>query len=142
MRVASIYTYPVKGCRRVDRDTARVEPWGLDGDRRWLIVDEHGLGLTQRQHRELVTVRAVPRPGGLTLDAPGLAPLDLAEPGGGEAIQVRVFRGRPPAPVRAAGPRRTTGCTGCWGAPPGWSGSATPPATSFPGRLRPAPGPR
>ncbi|WP_246835412.1 MOSC N-terminal beta barrel domain-containing protein [Micromonospora sp. MH33] len=88
----------------MDRDTARVEPWGLDGDRRWLIVDERGLGLTQRQHRELVTVRAVSRPGGLTLDAPGLGPLDLAEPTGGEAVQVRVFRGRPPAPVRAAGP--------------------------------------
>lgn len=88
----------------MERDTARVDPWGLDGDRRWLIVDEHGVGLTQREHRELVTMRAVSRPGGLILDAPGLAPLDLAEPTGGEAMQVRVFRGRPPAPVRAAGP--------------------------------------
>jgi uncharacterized protein YcbX len=87
----------------MDRDTARVEPWGLDGDRRWLIVNEHGIGLTQRQHRQLVTVRAVSRPGGLTLDAPGLATLDLAEPTVGEVIQVRVFRGRPPSPVRAAG---------------------------------------
>jgi len=104
MRVASIHTYPVKGCRRVDRDTARVEPWGLDGDRRWLIVDDHGVGLTQRQHHQLATIRATPRPGGLTLDAPGLAPLDLAEPVGGEEIQVRVFRGRPPTPVRVAGP--------------------------------------
>lgn len=104
MRVASIHTYPVKGCRRTDRDTALVEPWGLDGDRRWLIVDEHGIGLTQRQHRQLVTLRAAPRPGGLILDAPGLAPLDLAEPVDGAEVQVRVFRGRPPAPVRAAGP--------------------------------------
>lgn len=92
----------------MDRDTARVEPWGLDGDRRWLIVDENGLGLTQRQQRELVTMRAVSRPGGLTLDAPGLAPLDLAEPTGGEAIQVRVFRGRPLSPARAAGPEADT----------------------------------
>src|SRR4029078_10915363 len=97
MRVASIYTYPVKGCRRMDRDTARVEPWGLDGDRRWLIVDEHGIGLTQRQHRGLVTIRADWRPGGLTLEAPGLAALDLAEPTDGDAIEVRVFRGRPPS---------------------------------------------
>lgn len=88
----------------MDRPTARVEPWGLDGDRRWLIVDERGLGLSQHQHRELVRMRAVSRPGGLTLTAPGLPPLDLAEPIGGEAIQVRVYRERPPAPVRAAGP--------------------------------------
>lgn len=88
----------------MDRDTVRVEPWGLDGDRRWLVVNEDGLGLTQRQHRELVTMRAVHRPGGLTLSAPGMAPLDLAEPTTGEAIEVRVFRPRPPSPVRAAGP--------------------------------------
>ena len=37
----------------MDHDTARVEPWGLDGDRRWLIVNEHGLGLTQREHEIL-----------------------------------------------------------------------------------------
>jgi len=88
----------------MDRDTARVEPWGLDGDRRWLIVDEHGIGLTQRQHRGLVTIRADWRPGGLTLEAPGLAALDLAEPTVGDAIEVRVFRGRPPSTVFAAGP--------------------------------------
>ncbi|MBB5866816.1 uncharacterized protein YcbX [Allocatelliglobosispora scoriae] len=88
----------------MDRDTARVEPWGLEGDRRWLIVDEHGLGLSQHQHPELVTMRAVSRPGGLTLDAPGLSTLDLAEPIDGEAIEARVYRDRPPAPVRAAGP--------------------------------------
>ncbi len=88
----------------MDRDTARVEPWGLDGDRRWLIVDEQGNGLTQRQHRELVTMRAVSRPGGLTLDAPELAPLDLAEPTGGETIEVRVYRFRPPSLALAAGP--------------------------------------
>ncbi|MFV2102334.1 MOSC domain-containing protein [Micromonospora sp. LOL_024] len=104
MRVVSVHTYPVKGCRRMDRDTARVEPWGLEGDRRWLIVDEHGLGLSQHQHRELVKMRAVSRPGGLTLEAPGLPPLDLTEPTGGEPIEVRVYRDRPPAPVRAAGP--------------------------------------
>ena len=88
----------------MDRATARVEPWGLDGDRRWLIVDERGIGLTQRQHRELATMRAVTRPGGLRLDAPGPGPLDLAEPAGGEAVQVRVFRGRPLSSARAAGP--------------------------------------
>ncbi|WP_027342079.1 MOSC domain-containing protein [Hamadaea tsunoensis] len=104
MHVVSIYTYPVKGCHRMDRDTARVEPWGLDGDRRWLIVDEDGIGLTQRRHSELVTMRATSRPGGLTLSAPGLPALDLTEPSHGQLLQVRVFRDRPLSRVRAAGP--------------------------------------
>lgn len=88
----------------MERDTARVEPWGLDGDRRWLIVDEDGFGLSQHQHRELVRMRAVSRPGELTLEAPGLAPLELTEPTEGEEMQVVVYRGRPPSSVRAAGP--------------------------------------
>ena len=42
----SIYTYPVKGCHRVEHDDAGVEPWGLAGDRRWMIVDADGVGVT------------------------------------------------------------------------------------------------
>ena len=33
-----------------------------------------------------------------------MAALDLAEPVGGEPLRVRVFKSRPPAPVRTAGP--------------------------------------
>jgi hypothetical protein len=29
MRIASLYTYPVKGCHRLDHDEAGVQPWGL-----------------------------------------------------------------------------------------------------------------
>ena len=38
-RVASIHVYPMKACRAVDVDQAQVEPWGLAGDRRWLLVE-------------------------------------------------------------------------------------------------------
>lgn len=104
MRLAAIHTYPVKGCRRLDHDAAGVDPWGLAGDRRWLVVDADGVGLTQRQHRELVTLSAVSRPGGLTLSAPGMVPLDLAEPTDGEPFPVRVFTVRDLTPALAAGP--------------------------------------
>lgn len=48
MRVASLHVYPVKGMRAVDVEQAQVEPRGLAGDRRWLVVDESGEFLTQR----------------------------------------------------------------------------------------------
>ena len=51
--LASVHIYPLKGCRAVDLDQAVVEPWGLAGDRRWLLVDADGQFLTQREHPAL-----------------------------------------------------------------------------------------
>jgi uncharacterized protein YcbX len=104
MRLASIHTYPVKGCHRLDHDAAQVEPWGLVGDRRWMVVDDDGVGVTQREAPALVALRAAPRPGGLVLTGPGLAALDLTEPSGGDPVEVRVFESRHRTPAIAAGP--------------------------------------
>lgn len=70
MRVSAIYTYPVKGCHRLDHDIAVVEPWGIEGDRRWLIVDPAGIAITQRDVPGLALLRARPGMDGLTLSYP------------------------------------------------------------------------
>ncbi len=91
MRLASIHTYPVKGCHRVDHDAARVEPWGLAGDRRWLLTDEDGCMLTQREEPRLTRLRPSVTDGGLVLCADGRPALRVvAEPG--EPTEVRVHR--------------------------------------------------
>lgn len=102
MQVASLHSYPVKGCRRIDHDEARVEPWGLAGDRRWMIVDRDGVGVTQRKQHALATLTAVSRDGGLDFRAPGRPPVAVDDPVGGEIVQVRVFRHKPPVPARVA----------------------------------------
>ncbi|MBB2947954.1 hypothetical protein FB565_007725 [Actinoplanes lutulentus] len=102
MRIASLHTYPVKGCHRLDHDEAGVDPWGLTGDRRWMIVDAEGVGITQRETPLLTQLTARPRPGGLTLSAPGLDQLDLDEPVQGEKVAVRVFKSKQPVPARVA----------------------------------------
>ncbi|MFC4145686.1 MOSC domain-containing protein [Micromonospora mangrovi] len=104
MKLASVHTYPVKGCHRLDHDGARVEPWGLAGDRRWMVLDEHGVGVTQREATELVTLHATPRDGGLLLRAPGRPDLDVPEPTTAEPVPVRVFRSRLPVAALPAGP--------------------------------------
>jgi len=104
MRLASVHTYPIKGCYRLDHDGARVEPWGLAGDRRWMIVDEDGVGVTQREATGLVAVRPELRPGGLVLRAAGRPALELTEPADGDPVEVRVFASMPAAPARTAGP--------------------------------------
>src|SRR5919112_3466788 len=102
MRIASLHTYPVKGCHRLDHDEAGVEPWGLAGDRRWIVIDPDGVGITQRVTARLVLLSVAQRPAGLTLTAPGMPPLDVDEPADGPKEFIRVFRSEPPAPARLA----------------------------------------
>ena len=48
--------YPVKSCRGEDLTEASVEPWGLAGDRRWMLVDPTGEVVTAREANRLVLV--------------------------------------------------------------------------------------
>ena len=56
VRLASIHIYPMKAARAVDLDESVVEPWGLAGDRRWLLVDEDGRFVSQREEPSLARV--------------------------------------------------------------------------------------
>jgi uncharacterized protein len=95
MYVASVHIYPVKSCHRVDTTSAEVQPWGLAGDRRWLIVNARtGVAITQRDHPGLTGIRPVPVDGGLVLRTPGKDDLDVPAPAGGECAEVEVGRDR------------------------------------------------
>ena len=103
MRVTEIKIYPVKGLRGHAVAEAVVEPWGLAGDRRFMVVDEAGRFRTQRELPAMAVVDAAVAPGGLVLTAEGAAPLAVAIPGpGAEACDVTVWRDRVAA--RDAGP--------------------------------------
>ncbi|GLW30738.1 MOSC domain-containing protein [Actinoplanes regularis] len=102
MRIAELHTYPVKGCHRLDHDEALVEPCGLAGDRRWMMIDADGVGITQRETALLTRLTVHRRPGGLRLSAPGLPDLDLDEPADGPKVGVRIFSNKPEVPARFA----------------------------------------
>ena len=92
--LASLHVYPVKGCRAVDLDRAAVEPWGLAGDRRWLIVDADCQFMTQRKHPALARVVITPGPGAdITVSSDGYPPLPVAAPDDcAELLKVTVWR--------------------------------------------------
>ncbi len=91
MRVTAIHTYPIKGCYRFDRRDAVVEPWGLAGDRRWLILDAEGVMITQREDPRLVRVKPTSRGATLTLRADGHPSVTVgSEPG--EIVDFTVHR--------------------------------------------------
>ncbi|CAM3476463.1 MOSC domain-containing protein [Occultella aeris] len=58
MQVTQLRVYPVKSLGGQKVSEARVEPWGLAGDRRWGIVDEAGKKVTAREVRALLGLRA------------------------------------------------------------------------------------
>lgn len=92
MRVASLHFYPIKGARAVNPDVAQVTPRGLDGDRRWLVVDRTGMFHTQRSRAGLATITAAPTAdGGLRVSAPGAADLVIEAPSGVERLDVTVW---------------------------------------------------
>jgi uncharacterized protein YcbX len=98
MRVASIHTYPVKGCYRLDHERAEVEPWGLVGDRRWMIVAaDTGEAITQREEPRLTQLHPSYRPGmaGLVVRTQLMdVDLTVSAPDGGELADVTLFKFR------------------------------------------------
>lgn len=82
MRLESLHLYPVKGCHRIDVDRATVQPWGLAGDRRWLIVDADGQIISQREDPALTGIRPSLVEGDLRLSATGRPDLTVPPPTG------------------------------------------------------------
>lgn len=79
MKVKSLHLSPVKSLRGLDVDTVNVEPRGLAGDRRWMLVDDKGVFITQREYPSLARITALPTATGLRLSADGQS-IDIETP--------------------------------------------------------------
>ncbi len=92
MTLESLSSFPVKSCGAVELLESRVEARGLEHDRRWLLVDESGRFLTQREVPQLATIRPRFGQGSLELrcgDARLDVPLQLHE---GHSMRVQIWR--------------------------------------------------
>ena len=59
LHVSGIWSYPVKALRGTELQAASVEPLGLSGDRRFMVVDAAGHALTQRTVPSMASVAAL-----------------------------------------------------------------------------------
>lgn len=100
--LSAIHRYPVKSCRGEALASAIVQPWGLDGDRRWMLVDDSGTAITARAINSLLLVRPEITATGLRVSAPGTAPLDVVVPDAAAQVPVALWGSRLTA--AAAGP--------------------------------------
>jgi uncharacterized protein YcbX len=104
LSLTGINRYPIKSCRGHAVESAVVEPWGLAGDRRWMLVDDAGDVVTARQYPQLVLLTPEFAADGLLVRAPDVDPLLVATPDGTALCDVRVFASEvaaAPAPEEA-----------------------------------------
>ncbi|MDD2049263.1 MOSC domain-containing protein [Pseudomonas putida] len=82
MQLSALYRYPLKSARGEALQTSSLGLLGLDGDRRWMLVErDNGRFLTQRAYPQMSQLTALYGVDGeLTLEAPGRPALRVGVP--------------------------------------------------------------
>jgi hypothetical protein len=75
LRLSALNVYPIKSARGISLAESTVDDFGLRYDRRWMVVGESGVFLSQRSHPLLALVVPSIGDGVLQIDAPGMPTL-------------------------------------------------------------------
>ena len=75
LRLTALNIYPIKSARGIALGESEVDEFGLRYDRRWMVVDESGVFLSQRSHPRLALVVPSISDETLQIDAPGMPTL-------------------------------------------------------------------
>ena len=89
--VHSLHLHPIKSCAGIAVDEALLLETGLEFDRAWMLVDEHGEFVSQRELPRLALVRPALRHDDLVLRAPGMLALHLRLDSAESRARVRVW---------------------------------------------------
>ncbi|HXC61020.1 MAG TPA: MOSC N-terminal beta barrel domain-containing protein [Steroidobacteraceae bacterium] len=90
-RLGSLYIYPVKSAAGIECERVQLGPHGLLHDREWLIVDENGRFLTQREESRLALLATAISSDSLRLSLPSGAALSVPLGHEGESVEVQVW---------------------------------------------------
>ncbi|MFC8018711.1 MOSC domain-containing protein [[Kitasatospora] papulosa] len=100
--LGAVFVHPVKSLAAIAADEAAVEPWGLDGDRRWMLIDAENRVVTQRQQPRMAQLSAEVLPGGgVALSAPGSPSLVVEVPGSDRSVVAELHRSKVEVTVAA-----------------------------------------
>jgi len=91
LRIAALHRYPVKSFGGQALMRATVEPRGLAGDRRWLMVTPEGRFLTRRVWPAMARVHAEVAGDGIVLSHPDAGSLVVNQPAMAPQMAVRVW---------------------------------------------------
>ncbi|HTU44296.1 MAG TPA: MOSC N-terminal beta barrel domain-containing protein [Bryobacteraceae bacterium] len=90
--LSQIFVYPIKSARGIEIEETRLDLAGLVRDRRWMLVDDEGLALTQRTQPRMVLMAPRFEGDDLIVEAPEMPPLRIRTwAGEGEWVPVRIW---------------------------------------------------
>jgi hypothetical protein len=78
VRIAALHVHPVKSCGGIPVDEALVIETGLEFDRAWMVVDERGQLVTQRELPRMALIQPTLKQIDMVLRAPGMLALHVA----------------------------------------------------------------
>jgi uncharacterized protein len=93
-RIAALNVYPVKSCRGVPLERARITATGFEHDREWLIVHRDGRFVTQREEPRLALIETALTREGLQLRAQGARVLLVPYDAVAAEVEVTCWRDR------------------------------------------------
>jgi uncharacterized protein YcbX len=97
--VSALYIYPIKSCRGISVQGCRLDALGPYLDRRFMLIDERGVYITQRTEPRLARVAVSIHPTAFSVSASGMRALKLplSQRDDGASIEVEVWEYNGPA---------------------------------------------
>lgn len=92
LRISALNVHPIKSCAGVAVDQALLIDTGLEFDREWMVVDNQGVFVTQRELPRMALVQPQVKSHEIVLRAPGMLALHLAVDAVEEPCRVKVWK--------------------------------------------------
>jgi len=89
--IAALHLHPIKSCGGLTPGDSLLIETGLEFDRAWMVVDEQGDMLTQRQLPRMALIQPTLRRSDMVLSAPGMLALHISLDTVEEATRARVW---------------------------------------------------
>lgn len=83
MHISELHVYPLKSARGIPLREMPLDERGPAGDRRWMLIDERGVMLSQRDLPRMTLIAVENGVGELACTAPGMPPLRVPAPAPG-----------------------------------------------------------
>jgi len=91
IEVSQLIIYPVKSMGHIIQHVSEVDRFGLHNDRRWMLVDNNGVYVTQRKYPRMCLIHASFSNGQLVLQAPEMTFITVPEIRDERPVSVKVW---------------------------------------------------
>lgn len=91
MNISALNIYPLKSARGVSLNSMQLNSMGPECDRRWMVVDQNNVFVTQRKVPKMCLINVALTTDGILLSSEGLAPCLVNTPDSGQLLTSMVW---------------------------------------------------